>query len=108
MIDSITDTVDRSLSKLREIVKDREAWHATVHGVAKSQTRLSYDVNLLWFLWSTPLARHCSGYQAWITGSQQKCRFRDRREDRDDPPTDKLQSHHAPPRNDSHHSLSAF
>jgi len=37
MIDSITDTVDRSLSKLREIVKDREAWHATAHGVANSR-----------------------------------------------------------------------
>ena len=36
-----SDSVDTSLSKLREIVKDREAWHAAVHGVAKSQTRLS-------------------------------------------------------------------
>ena len=33
MIDGITDSVDRSLGKLREIVKDREAWHAVVHGV---------------------------------------------------------------------------
>ena len=36
----ITDSVDISLSKLRDTVKDREAWHAAVHGVAKSQTRL--------------------------------------------------------------------
>ena len=38
---SITDSVDMNLSKLREIVKDREGWCAAVHGVAKSQTQLS-------------------------------------------------------------------
>ena len=40
-LDSITDSMDMNLSKLMEMVKDREAWRATVHGVAKSQTRLS-------------------------------------------------------------------
>ena len=40
-VDGVTDSMDMSLSKLQEIVKDREAWRAAVHRVAKNQTQLS-------------------------------------------------------------------
>ena len=41
MLDGITDWTDLSVSELRELVMDREAWHAAIHGVSKSRTRVS-------------------------------------------------------------------
>ena len=52
-LDDITDSMDMSLSKLQEIVKDREAWHATVHEVTKSWTQLSNCITLYIYIFKS-------------------------------------------------------
>ena len=58
-LDGITDSLDVSLSEVRGLVMDREAWHAAIHGIAKSRTQLSDWSDLIWWLsqWSCRVLR---------------------------------------------------
>ena len=58
-LDGITDSMDVSLSKLLEMVKDREAWHDAVHGVTESQTRLKHNENVKSILRNSNLILPC-------------------------------------------------
>ena len=64
-MDGITDSMDVSLSDLRELEMGREAWHAAIHGVARSRTRLSDWTELNWFLAGNPQRYFPNQSQGW-------------------------------------------
>ena len=64
-LDGITDSMDESLGELQELVMDREAWRALIHGITKSRTRLSNWTELNVFI-SIPISQFIPSYHPWV------------------------------------------